>query len=134
MEAYRKEYQGFKDRDAVTMVILPRRANVLGSTEVRLMTAIAADCGCNIYKTDTEQAFLYGDLEEDEPIYFKPPDWWFEPVPERHVLQSLKSVYGTVQAAHRWQDNDYRAVNSEKTIFMSVMGKNSLRMGYSRMT
>ena len=65
---------------------------VLKATEVRLMTAIAAEHGCNIYKTDTKQAFLYGDLEEDEPMYIKPPDWWFEPVPEGHVLQLLKAV------------------------------------------
>ena len=32
MEAYRREYQGFKDRDAVKMVIPPRGAKVLGST------------------------------------------------------------------------------------------------------
>ena len=32
MEAYRKEYQGFKDRDAVRMVIPPRGAKVLRST------------------------------------------------------------------------------------------------------
>ena len=40
---------------------------VLKATDVRLMTAIAAEHGCNIYKTDTKQALLYGDLEEDEP-------------------------------------------------------------------
>ena len=34
--------------------------------EVSLMTAIAAEHGGKIYKTDTKQAFLYGDLEEDE--------------------------------------------------------------------
>ena len=47
-------------------------------------------------------------------------------VPEGHVLPLLKAVYGTVQAARRWhtkistwmEDNNYRAVNSEKTIFM----------------
>ena len=32
MEAYRKECHGFKDRDAVKMVIPPRGAKVLGST------------------------------------------------------------------------------------------------------
>ena len=71
------------------------------------------------------------DLEEDEPIYIKPPHWWFEPVPEGHVLQWLKAVYGTVQAARRWhtkistwmEDNDYRAVNSVKTIFLKRDGK-----------
>ena len=47
----------------------------------------AAEHGCNICQTDTKQAFLYGDLEDDEPIYITPPDWWLEPVPEGHVLQ-----------------------------------------------
>ena len=57
------------------------------------------------------QAFLYGDLEEDEPIsgYSTPPDCWFEPTQEGHVLKLLKAlalpgwqymeVDGTVQAA-----------------------------------
>ena len=44
-------------------------------TEVRLMTAIAAENRCNIYKTDAKQAFLCSDLENDEPIYISPPDW-----------------------------------------------------------
>ena len=46
---------------------------LLKAKEVGLMTAIAAEHGSNIYKTDTKQAFLYGDLEEDELIYIKPP-------------------------------------------------------------
>ena len=93
---------------------------VLKATEVRLTTAIAGQHGCtsNIYKTDTKQAILYGDLEDDEPIYITPPDWWLEPVPEGHVLQMLKAVYGTVQAAWRrhtkistWmEDDEYRAI------------------------
>ena len=43
----------------------------LQNPEVRFMMAIAAEHCCNIYKTDTKQAYLYGDLEEDEPIYIK---------------------------------------------------------------
>ena len=98
--AYLKEYQGFKDRDAVRIVVQPLGAKILGSTtsteyktdqgvlqkskvrlcargdqqvyevndtyspvlkapEVRPLTAIAAQHGYNIYKTDTKQAFLY---------------------------------------------------------------------------
>ena len=71
-------------------------------TEVRLMTEIAAGHWCNIYKTDTKQAFLYDDLENDEPIYIALPDCWLEPVPEGHVLQLLTAVSGTVRAARRW--------------------------------
>ena len=56
---------------------------------------------------------------------------------EGHVLQLLKAVYGTVQAARRlhtkistWkEDNDYRAVNSEMTIFMKRDGKEFIMHG-----
>ena len=53
---------------------------VLKSAEVRLMVAIAAQHGAKMYKTDTTQAFLYGDVEED--LYVRAPDWWPELVPE----------------------------------------------------
>ena len=99
--------------------------------EVRLMTVIAAEHWCNIYKTDTKQAFLYDDLEDDEPIFITPPDWWLEPIQEGHVLQLLKAVYGTVQAARRWhtkistwmEHNEYSEVNSDMTILMKRDGK-----------
>ena len=80
---------------------------------------------------------MYVDLEDDELIYITPPDWWLEPVPEGHVLQLLKTVYGTVQAARSshtkistWmEDNEYSAVNSEKTIFMKSAGKDFIMHG-----
>ena len=82
-----------------------------------------------LLKTDTRQAFLYGDMG-DEKVYIRPPDWWPEPVPEGHVLMLLKSIYGTKQAVQRWhlhisgwmEMNDYPAVNNEKTIFMKRQG------------
>ena len=96
------------------------------------MTAIAAEHGSNIYKTDTNQAFLYGELEDDEPIYIMTtsPDWWLEQVPEGHGLQLLEAVYGTVLAVRRWhtkistwmEGNEYRAENSEQTICMKRDG------------
>ncbi len=74
---------------------------VLKATEARLSAAIAAEHGCPILKTNTRQAFLYGEMGEDK-AYVRPPDWWPEPVPEGHVLLLLKSMYGTKQAARRW--------------------------------
>ena len=47
------------------------------------MTAIAAEHGIDIYKTDTKQAFLYGDLEEDEQIYI-----YQAPRPPRLVVRA----------------------------------------------
>jgi hypothetical protein len=102
---------------------------VLKASEARLLAAIAAEHGCPLLKTDTLQAFLYGDMEDDK-VYIRPPDWWPEPVPEYHVLLLLKSIYGTKQAARRWhlhisgwmEKNGYLVVNSEKTIFMKCQG------------
>ena len=102
---------------------------VLKALEARLLAAIAAEHGCPILKTDTRQAFLYGEMGEDK-VYIRPPDWWPEPIPEGHVFLLLKSIYGTKQAARRWhlcisewmEKNGYPAVNSEKTIFMKRDG------------
>ena len=74
---------------------------VLKAQEAGLLAAIAAEHGCPILKTDTRQAFLYGDMGEDK-VYILPPDWWPEPIPEGHVFLLLKSIYGTKQAARRW--------------------------------
>ena len=112
-------------------------APTLKSTEARLLAAIAAEHGCPLLKTDTRQAFLYGEMGEEEQIYIRPPDWWPEPIPEGHVLLLLKSMYGTKQAARRWhirisewmEKNGYPAVNSEKTIFMKREGTDFIMHG-----
>ena len=59
-------------------------------------------------------------------LYFRPPDWWPEPVPEGYVLQLMTCVYCTRQAAQQrdvrisaWTEaRGYLAVNSKMTIFM----------------
>ncbi len=52
--------------------------------------ALAAANGHKIYRTDTKQAFLYGDMGDDV-VYLRPPDWWPEPIPEGHVLLLVKA-------------------------------------------
>jgi hypothetical protein len=58
--------------------------------EARLLAAIAAEYGCPCLKTDTRQAFLYGEMGEDvvqdEKVCICPPDWWLEPIPDGHVF------------------------------------------------
>ena len=76
-------------------------APVLKATEARLLLAHAAAElaeGAKVVKTDTKQAYLYGDMG-DVVVYIRPPDWWPEPIPEAHVFLLLKSIYGTLQAA-----------------------------------
>ncbi len=57
---------------------------------------IAADDDKDL-KTDTKQAYLYGDMG-DVMVYIRPPDWLPEQIPEGHVLLVFKSIYGTRQA------------------------------------
>jgi uncharacterized glyoxalase superfamily protein PhnB len=108
---------------------------VLKSAEVRLMAATAAQHGAKMYKTDTTQAFLYGDVEED--LFVRAPDWWPELVPEGHCLQLKKNIYGTRQAARAWhlrisgwmESHGYPAINSEKTMFMKWDGDDFILHG-----
>ena len=53
--------------------------NFLKTTEARLLLALAAANGAKVVKTDTKQAYLYGDMGDDV-VYIRPPDWWPEPV------------------------------------------------------
>ena len=94
-----------------------------------MITAIAAQHGAKMYKTECTQAFLYGDMD-DVDVYIKKPDWWPEEVPEGHALLLCKSIYGTKQAARKWHrrlstwmvGNGYPAANSEETIFIKWEG------------
>ncbi len=62
--------------------------------------AIAAKNGLTVFKSDTKQAFLNGEI--GEKIYIRAPGWWPERVPEGHALLLMKSMYGTRQAARQW--------------------------------
>jgi hypothetical protein len=64
-------------------------APVLKAAEARLLLAIAAANGAKVIKTDTKQAYLYGDMGDDV-VYIRSPDWWPEPVQEGHVFLLLK--------------------------------------------
>ena len=112
-------------------------APTLKALEARLLAVTAAEHGCPLLKTDTRQAFLYGEMEESEKVCSRPPDWWLEPIQEGHVLLLLKSMYVTKQAARRWhirisdwmEQNGYPAVNRKKTIFMKSQGSNFIIHG-----
>jgi hypothetical protein len=60
----------------------------LKAMEARLLLALAAAEGAKVIKTDTKQAYLYGDMEDDV-VYIRHPGWWPEPIPEGHVFLLL---------------------------------------------
>jgi hypothetical protein len=55
-------------------------APALKAHEVRLLVAMAAQRGAQIYKYDTSEALLYGDVDLDWCA--RSPDWWPTLVPE----------------------------------------------------
>jgi hypothetical protein len=87
------EGESFKSSDLYALT--------LKAPEARLFATITAENSCLLLKTDTLQAFLYGEMGEDEKVYIRPHDWWPEQVPKGHVLLLLKNMYDTKQAARR---------------------------------
>ncbi len=67
-------------------------APVLQAHEVPFLASIAAQYDAQIFKYDTSQAFLYGDVDQD--LYARAPDGY--------CLQLKKNIYGTRQAARAW--------------------------------
>jgi hypothetical protein len=65
------------------------------------LLALAVANGAKVVKTDTKQAHLYCDMGDDV-VYIRPPDWWPGAVPDGHVFQLLKNIYGMWQAARKW--------------------------------
>jgi hypothetical protein len=52
-------------------------APVLKAAAARLLLALATN-GDKILKTNTKQAYLYGNMRDDV-VFIRPPDWWPEP-------------------------------------------------------
>ena len=75
-------------------------APVIKATELRMILAMGAKHEAFMMKADTKQAFLNGEIG-DEALYIRPPDSWPERVQEGYVLQLMKSMYGTRQAARQ---------------------------------
>ena len=82
-------------------------APVLKPAEFRLIMAIAASAGAEVFKYDTSQAFLYGDVEQE--LYSRAPDWWPEPIPEGYSSRRTSTgrgrrlVRGTSSSRHGWR-------------------------------
>jgi hypothetical protein len=50
-------------------------APTLKAPKARLLAAITAKLGCLLLKTNTLQAFLYGEMREGICVCIPPPDW-----------------------------------------------------------
>ncbi len=57
-----------------------------------MLVAIAAQNGADLSGTDTKQAFLYGDMSEDEDVYAQQQEWWFDPIHAGYCFEQQLEV------------------------------------------
>ncbi|MGB1481629.1 MAG: reverse transcriptase domain-containing protein [Flavobacteriales bacterium] len=91
--------QGFRQRHGVDF--FETYAPVANYGSIRVLLAMAAFMDLEIHQMDVDVAFLNGILKET--VHCKPPPG--VTVPPGHVLQLLRALYGTKQAARVWWQN-----------------------------
>jgi hypothetical protein len=98
--------RGDQQVEGVNLISSDLYATNLKVSESRLLAAIAPEHSCPLWKSDTLQAFLYGEIGEEEqlPVHIRPANWLSKLIPEGHGLLLLESMYGKKQAraARRW--------------------------------
>lgn len=73
---------------------------VINSSPLRVIFAFAANKNYRLAKFDIKTAFLYGELDADEEIFMRIPEY-FEQVPGK-VCILKKSLYGLKQTPLKW--------------------------------
>lgn len=90
--------QGFAQKDGIDFYSDDTFAPTARLTTVRLMLAWAAYNDWEIQQIDIKSAYLYGELNEDEEIYIRPPPGKFLNIKTGQVLKLKKALYGLKQA------------------------------------
>lgn len=67
---------------------------------IRLVLALAARRGWDVYELDVKSAFLYGELKED--VYVNQPPGYVRKGEKHKVYKLLKALYGLRQASRAW--------------------------------
>ena len=65
-----------------------------------------SSCNWRIHFADFSQAFKQGDtLKRDSPLYCEPPGQELSGLPPGCLIEIWKTVYGVVDAPHRWNQH-----------------------------
>lgn len=67
---------------------------------VRMIVALAACKGWNIFQLDVKSAFLHGELRED--VYIEQPKGYVKKGKEHNIYKLHKALYGLRQAPRAW--------------------------------
>ncbi|GAW09850.1 retrovirus-related pol polyprotein [Lentinula edodes] len=69
---------------------------------VRIVLAIIATLRLSLFQVDFTAAFLNSPISHD--VYMRQPDGFIRPGDEDKVCRLRKSIYGTMQGSHDWQE------------------------------
>ncbi|KAF8823389.1 hypothetical protein HHX47_DHR10000136 [Lentinula edodes] len=69
---------------------------------VRIVLAVIAVLGLFMFQVDFKAAFLNSPIQHD--VYIKQPEGFVKEGEEHKVCKLNKSIYGTMQGSHDWQD------------------------------
>ncbi|GAW10056.1 retrovirus-related pol polyprotein [Lentinula edodes] len=68
----------------------------------RIVLAIIVVLGLSLFQVDFKSAFLNSPIKHN--VYMKQPEGFVEPGTEHLVCKLKKSIYGTMQGSHDWQE------------------------------
>ena len=77
-------------------------APIAWMVSIRTVLALTARYDWEIHQVDVKSTYLYGELNEDEVIYMKPPPGDIKVCKDGYVLQLLKALYGLKQSRRQW--------------------------------
>lgn len=95
--------QGYSQRDGVDFYSNDLYAPVVRMSLWCFILSLAASLGFEITQLDIKSAYLYGEINDNEDLYLRPPPGDLLPnLPKGHVLKLKKTIYGLKQAGRRW--------------------------------
>ena len=77
-------------------------APIVRMVSIWTVLALTARHNWEIHQVNIKSAYLYGELNEDEVIYMKPPPGDIRICDDKHFLRLLKALYGLKQSGWWW--------------------------------
>ncbi|GJU74442.1 ribonuclease H-like domain-containing protein [Tanacetum coccineum] len=101
---------------------------VVKISTVRCLVSLAVNKGWTLFQLDVNNAFLYGDIDED--VYMSLPEGYFNK-DDKRVCKLNKSLYGIKQAPRKWnekltaalKENGFKQSKSDYSLFFKSKGE-----------
>ncbi|GKA02869.1 retrotransposon protein, putative, ty1-copia subclass, partial [Tanacetum coccineum] len=100
LNAMNVEMQSMRDNEVWELVDLPPNGKTVDTRAIRILIAIAAFYGYEIWQMDVKTAFLNGYLNEE--VYMEQPEDFVNQKFLNRVCKLKRSIYGLKQASRQW--------------------------------